>query len=774
MQRLILWHRLIPPVGEHHSDVVSAWTRSAGERMEAIGATVIAAAGTYVGSVVELDDLDRAMRLGLALLSEAEQAVVPEQGLRLCMSLTKGPIDQSPGIPAYTGSAIDRAQWLVSHADSGEFRLDKAARARAGSAYLFLETSHSDPVPGHTVDRAHPFRARERSIRHLNPAPLPREWKHALAPVEEMMRQPGGRGVILRGPSAGIDRWVTSLERERSLPLVLRIGPVPGGLEPLGGLRLALLRRWGQPVVVAAGLEPLGPDAAAAGQVLSQVAKGEALQRGEVAEALRLLLTAVDEEDRHPLLVLDPLDSIDMATLTVVGDATGSGRAPAMVIARLASDARVPTPLRRGDLTEITLPPIESSNAKEIAAVVLGPGTPDDIARRVAVIGGHTTLGIEEAARTLAASGDIVYVDPGFRWRDQPRAAGAAIPTEALIAERVALLSPMHRSILEVACVVPDGSPNSILDTLAGPQADDRTAHAACIEELAEQALLTPVIPGRPQTPSSHRLRSVVLDTMSPERTAEVHASVAQALLASPRGTFANASVGWFLTEGGHTRDGVVLLLDAAQAAIDCNFPSSAVRLAAAAVRADPSEETQRTASAMTQIIEQHPEYRRSERPSLRAASLHPSVELPPDPLPVNLIDQAIEAILARDFESADQHLDMAIAQGRGQTAIDRLRAVAQLARGDAQTAMQTLAASHHYDADNRREVARGSLTMALILLRSREVSLAIRCALRTLAIVRAERDPRGEAATMHLLANCYQALGRGADADAIREASPA
>jgi tetratricopeptide (TPR) repeat protein len=260
--------------------------------------------------------------------------------------------------------------------------------------------------------------------------------------------------------------------------------------------------------------------------------------------------------------------------------------------------------------------------------------------------------------------------------------------------------------------------------------------------------------------------------------------------------------------------------LIAARAAAQNGFSRSAVRLAAAAVQLDPSTETRKTVAEITRGMakklpkltpppgtvpraEPEPGIDRKTAPEIDwtpkrpsyanvAEALAASVEEEDQPTDVEVIEpelaeeedeaamhaqivaRAVEAIRARDFDEVERCAEFAIAAGGPRAAAERIRAMAQLARGDAGAAMRILARSRSttIDQDARAE-ARAALALALALLSSGDASQAIRSALGALATSRATRDPRGEAASLHTLAMCYRALGRKDDAMAIDDVSP-
>jgi tetratricopeptide (TPR) repeat protein len=230
---------------------------------------------------------------------------------------------------------------------------------------------------------------------------------------------------------------------------------------------------------------------------------------------------------------------------------------------------------------------------------------------------------------------------------------------------------------------------------------------------------------------------------------------------------FEKATVGYYLCEGGQEPEGARALLEAGHAAAKNGFLRAAVRLAAAAVQYDPSPETRAKATELSRSVTS-----RSVGGEEKTARV--TMSLPAPEPGSTLKDSAVSALLARDFDAVDRLLDIAVAEGHDQMAVDRFRAVALLTRGDLGDAIEALARVRRQDdapdgAVARDEVARGLLSMA----RGRSVE-GVRAALRALSMSRASGDLQGEAAALSTLALCYRALGRHDEAVRFDDASPA
>ncbi|MFW6051330.1 MAG: hypothetical protein ACODAU_09160 [Myxococcota bacterium] len=771
MERLVLWHRVLPEAREEddRTAAIADWTRRVVARMPQAGGQVLGTLGSAVAASFDLPDLPDALDLALELLDRADAESVP-----VAVGAAMGelePVDAPDGARlGWAGAAIDRAQLLANRARSGELVLGPAARDAASSLYLFGRQVRAGAVRGQAIDRGQPRReACRRFIRHLRPAPVPPSTDELLSPMRALAHAGGSQCVVLRGPpGAGARAWLEALEREVEPPLVLRIAGVPAALEPLGSLRRALCQQWGSPARVAASADAMGI-AKPGCERLMRIATGEAVPRAEAVETVRALLDGVGLGGRRPWVVLDPVHSIDPATFDVVGEALAGDEAPAaLVVARLGLEVPVPEALLRGGApTELVLPSMRSPDARAVAEVVLGEEPGSEVARRVAVLGGDTPLGVEEAARTLVASGDLVHSDGRFVWRVGPRTGVQAIPTEALIAERLAALEELPHRVLEAVCLTPHGTSPAVVSKVA---LADGLSEEDCRSSLERLRLEAFVRNGDELRPTSEILRQVVLQSMPPARNAELYRFLATALSREPHGAFASGTIGYCLAEGGHVRDGARALLEAARAALGAGFTRSAIRLAAGAVQFDPSEETRAAASKISRSMSSRPP-----PPRAGGATKVPVVDaIDDDNALSDLVQRTVRSLLDRDFDAAERFIDMAVAEGCDRPAADRLRAIAHLARGDHGAAMQALGRTHEGEERDPRRAARAALTRALVLMHGGEPSEAVRPGLRALSIARRLRDPRGEAAALHILSACYRALGRAADAEALEDASPA
>jgi tetratricopeptide (TPR) repeat protein len=342
--------------------------------------------------------------------------------------------------------------------------------------------------------------------------------------------------------------------------------------------------------------------------------------------------------------------------------------------------------------------------------------------------------------------------------------------------------------MLEMTCVAPPGFPPDVVHAAAGLDGLDAESREHSVARLRREALLaarergvraTPTGEEDELRPSSEAVRAVVLRSMPPARLAELHRFLADATRAhaSRSGALVRASIGHLRCEGGDTEAGSRELLEGATVAAHAGYDRSAVRIAASAVQYHPTAETRVAANRVTHALGA-----RAPMPVAR-----PSRPPPPRPRMATVVDaraipdpsagvgeEAIHALLAKDFERVDRCIELAIAEGRSLAAADRLRAMALLVRGDRMGAREACQRAREQSGEDPQQLARMAVLESWLRLGDGDLDEALRSALSALSIARRLRDPVGETAAMRTLALCYQILGRERDAKAIADAAPA
>ncbi len=562
-ERLILWHRWFPPKQEdsRHRAQIAAWQRSVSARFVVAGGDVLGTIGGSVAAAFDPAELMDVVEVALDLLDEADDAK-----MAVGFGAALGEIEEHEG--ACVGEAVERAQLLANRARGGELIVDPKTRAAAAADLLF---GRRVAAGGNSVDRVHTRRtASAEGIGELSSPVLPPVIDALRSQIERALQEKTTRTFVLRGPvGAGATELVSALDRALSPGRVLRIGASPGGVVPLASLRLALTRRVGTPAQVEKALGP------SAGPLLARVAAGELIAPSLLAPALAEL---VRQSGERPWVVLSPLSLVDGATLAALLEARASG-ADFVLFARFPLESPLPRPLVDLDepVVEHTLPPLKTADARVVAEAILGDATGDDVARRVAVLGGDTVLGVVEAARTLIATGDLVHDGERFVWRREPRHGAHAIGTEELLTERLELLADDARRLLEALCVIPDGSPRELLGEVAALDGVDARAFERGLSALAREALATGE---RYPRPASSLLRWRMLNLIPPARFTELHRFVSEVLrrreATEPP---LRAELGYYLLEGGLDAEARPELSAAVEALVSTGYERAARQL---------------------------------------------------------------------------------------------------------------------------------------------------------------------------------------------------
>ncbi len=544
---LVLWHRWLPRRAggpEAHAELAS-WRRTVAARLAVGGGEVVAQIGGSVVAVFEPAEAPDVLEMGLDLLEEAESS-----GIDVALAAALGPVEVLED--GLVGEAFERAQQLANRARLGELVLDASVREAVREAFLFGRQV-AGAWRGTTVDRANPRRVETAdAIGELAAPTFPPVGASLVAEVSMHLDAGTSRTFLLRGPvGAGAGEIVGLLGRERGEAPFFEIGASPGGLVPLGSLRLALLRAYGTPEEGTRAALDGGVPAAEADR-LGAVSAGELVPCGPLAGAVAALL---ESHAAHPWVMLSPLSQVDAATLAVLLRARET--CDFVIFGRLPTEAALPSPLASLDerVVEHVIPPLKTSDARFVAEQILGRDTDPEVARKVAVLGGDTVIGVVEAARTLIATGEVVRGEgEGFVWRAGPREGVDMISTEELLSERIELLDPEARQVLEALAVAPDGASRGLLEAVAGRDAIGPATFDQSLERLLREGFARDA--ERPR-PTSSLLRWRVLELTPAARSMELHRFFGEALAAQPCDHAPQiAELGYYLVEGGRHDEG--------------------------------------------------------------------------------------------------------------------------------------------------------------------------------------------------------------------------
>ena len=771
MERFVLWHRILPPAFEEEETTAAAgqWARYVTNEVQGGGGEVISSlAGTVVANFA-LHELKTAINLALRLLAEAESQPVPAGGLPIAFGLASGDIQRDKddaGHLTNSGSAIDRAQLLANQARAGEVVLDVESREAASRTYLFgrsVSTS-SFALHGEAIDRSRPLLEQCRqSVGLLHPAPVPASIRHALEPMKKAAAGSQTRVFYLKGElGIGARAGVFALRDELRPPTFLEIGAVPGGLEPLGGLRLALLKAWRTLEPTRQSLKKTEPGVADA---LKAIACATPPPREAAIHAFKATCRALQTEHGLPWIYVDRVGAVDPATLGVLGAALSDDTVAALLCIR-TTESSVPAGLRGLQrAATIDLPALDPNEALLVAAGILGPDASTEIATQLVITGGTTVLGITEAARTMIATGDIVREGNTFVWRDETAERRQHLGPRALLEERFATLDTSSMRFLEIACTALPASSAQVVDAAVALDGIPDGTRTRALEALVNDGLLTPQ--GKPD---SELLRRAVVQRMPPARRTEAYRFVAHALhTAEPLvGPSMAATVGAYLCEGGDLTRGAHAILEAGSLAADNGYTSAAVRLAAAAVQYQPDAETREGASEISRAVRLP-----SGPPKDEEQDERPTIPILDEELD-DPIEEIVQTLKEGDHDKFDALIESSIAAGGDLTGAHCLRVVSYVSREDVPAAKQALEAAKKSPNQTPTAAIRIAIASSCLQLARGRGRDAMINALEALAAARAQEDGPGEAAALKMVSVTCLAAGLESDANRLAHVAEA
>ena len=767
-ERIVLWVRCVPK-RDFSESAAGNWVDKTVTRAHISGAQVLLTVGNAVLITFDGIELEDAVEFARHSIEESSQ---PDAGCSVHVGLSLGDveIERDEELLSLRGAAFNRAQLLGYRARAGEIVFDEWAEQRGEELFLFGHEVVAERVRGYVLDRAF-WNKREcrQTLALLKPSPIPNSAWHVFEQLRALSAAPSQQRIALYGdaPAASLDLVERSLA-SLNPTLQLRVSRHAGALRPLGSLALALRRLWPEAADLEhAELSPVTRD------ILRAVIDGDGVAGSHVIAALTSLLRSYVSDDSRPSVVLEELPDIDPATLGVIAETLMAPDLDVLLIMTLTTSASVPTQfVATGGVHELVLPPLPSEDRVAIAQTVLGLAADDEIAQRVAMVGGESPLSVVEAVRTLVSSGDLVLRDERFSWRLGPRLGAAAVPVEALITERVAGLLPIAYRVLEAVSVAPTAASREFVAQVAardGMSAEEFTTglHALMSEGFLDESLSLGL--------ADAAVRGALRNIMPPARVAELHRFVADLLreqLVSPG--FASGEIAFHLAEGGQTSEAALALVHAAHAAVEAGFQRVALRLLATAVDWDGSAQIRKAASELAHSVDvlnappsrTTPPAADDEYEELKSEDLVQTRDLAQAAM-----RSALQAFIERDYDAVERWLDAAVAAGGGRAAAQRVLAMVHLARGEHEDAMRTLPRSNAAETPAALR-ARETLSWALLHLSGGEVQRGVRDALEALAQNRQLKDERGESAALHVLALGYRLLDRAADADGIEAAA--
>jgi hypothetical protein len=775
MERVIVWHRWSPPADPGREAIAFSlgWRDLSRDRLLAAEAELLVELGGSAVFSLEVTKVTRAIEICLSVIRDAEREESNAGGLSFGVAVGSiGRVPQDGG--SWVGDALDRAQALANAAGTHELVLDGAAQAATSNVFLFArEVALGPGLSGAVLDRAFPRRADcQRALAHLKKPPFAAEGQAQFEALRRLAKSPGRHRVLLVGPhGSGVGQWIARVTSELAPPSWLDVRALGASLAPLSGLMYALRRlpNAASPENVLVRDDEGDRQARAA---LVAVREGRGVSRREAVLALRQYIARCALPGRRAVISVDPSAEIDPGTVGVIAEAVRENGPDVLLMMRLLLESKPPEALR-GGLAEVRVRGLSQAESRTLAAAMLGVDPPNDVARRAAAMGGASPLAVAEALRVLVASGDVVFDAGVFRWRRGPAGRLNTLGLDALLEERYdALAAPLRRA-LEVLATVPDADDRALCAEVAESDGLFEETFARAVEELDTLGLARVDARG---TSVSETMRQVVQLAMTPARSLELHGNVARALArrVAPEHDFARATLAYFLARAGSVTEAAEMFLEVASCAGQHGFVRAGVRLAAAAVEADPSETT-RTRAA--QIAERLSERQLATRTSPLGTGTLPALR-PEEPRRPSLDvasqarTRAVQAILARDFDEVERAVELLVAAGRDAASVDRLRAVTLLVKGDRDGATLLLTRLREAANGGGGESPKLLLTLALLAIAGGELTEAVRGGLRALSLARQGLDTSGERACLSVLALCYLGLGREAEAQRLAQAA--
>lgn len=776
-ERTVLWIR---SVTDQDQDPASCahWLNHVLGSVRAKGGAVELRVGMAVVASFDSIDIDAAVSCARELIDDARESQ-PAYAVHIGLALGEVSTDDATAPSHRSGAAWDRAQVLSHRARAQEVIFDEAAEQRGQECWLFAREVRAQRVRGYVLESVHWHKQLCRAaLQHLRPTPVPHSSLPVLDELLSLQARSGQQRVLLRAHSeaAGYD-CIERMLMHRSPSLLLVVGANAGCLRPLGSLAAALRRAL--PTDEALASAAPHPEQQACLQALMS---GVAVQRADVVEALSMLLTEHAYDDDRPLLVFEQLPEVDPASLAVLAEVLMAKEMSALVLVTLTQDASAPAQIVSAhEIHELSIADLAIEERAALARAALSRSATDEVAVRVATLGGPDITGLAEALRTLVSSGDLIWEDGSFAWRTGPRQSAGIVPVDALLTERVLGLPEAAYRVLEIICCCPRHMGRELALALAAQDGLDADAFDSGLLPLLREGWVDQWLS---MGSADANVRAVMRNLIPPARAAELHGFAAEIVRAHmPEPGFGSGEVAYHLFEAARLSEAARALVEAAHAAMETGFQRMALRLLATAVEWDPSTQIRKAARALARSV------RPPRQPPLAAsgdtAPVQPhsvTGESAADgdgshthegKLGQSALNCALAALTRRDFDATERWLDAMLADGGSLAPALRVLALSHLMRGDPDSAALVLQRRQSREGPVATR-ARDMLAWGLVRLAQGDANQAIRLSLASLSLARRQPDSRGEAAALQVLSFAYHGLGREPDALQLEAAAAA
>jgi len=445
-----------------------------------------------------------------------------------------------------------------------------------------------------------------------------------------------------------------------------------------------------------------------AGRIVARIApprlRSEAALRGAIAES------------GGAWVYVDPVESAEGSVLAAV---IASSPTTQRWVLRVDANASMPfVP----DERTIALEPLGHNDLRAVCASLLGPDVGERIVRAI-VRRAHGLPGrVVELARAAVQSGEVLWDGEAFHPRSV-RLLGATGQSRDAVARRIEDVPARARRALSVLLTLGDGIREA--DGLAALRGTMSSFPRELVTDLEELRILR-IRDGRLWVRRSTQ-------SQIPERDEAARTLREKRIL--PR-----ASEGEAHLASGRVRDAGSPFVEAAAMALEAGLQAAAVRYTAAAVPSDADVETlnEDLVQAVRTI----------------AKVLGPAV-----------VTEALVVHVPRSFDPATlDHAAEQFASRKDNEGAERMQALAEIVRGNAQKALQ-ITGRHGSDASGKSQ-----LIAAIAQASAGDVSTGVRTALAALAGARRGGDVAGEAAALAVLGSLYRTAGRDDDARMLGE----
>ncbi len=459
------------------------------------------------------------------------------------------------------GPTVHLASRMEQLASPGTVRLT-AATARLAEGFLDLRALGQVPVKGlsHPVEAfdlvgvgAARTRLQAAAGRGLTPFVGRQGELATLERTRELVAAGQGQIVALVGdPGVGKSRLFHELTRGSGMRpwLLLEGTSVSSGragawapvvdllktyldIPPGEGRRRRTEKVLGKILMLDEGLKPIVPALLALLDLPVDDAAWQALdppqRRRRTLDGLKTLL--VRESQRQPLaLVLEDLHWIDGETQALL-----DGLVESLPTCRILLLVNYRPEYRHGwgsraHYTQLRIDPLAATGAEELLSSLLGdaPGLAQLRQRLLAASEGNP-LFLEESVRNLVDAGVLAGTRGDYRLARQPGELEVPASVAAIIAARIDRLSPAEKSVLQLASVIGEDVPLTLIEALAERPPDE--LHGTLADLRARELLYeTRLFPDIAYAFRHGLTRRVAYDGLLHESRRALHARVAQAL----------------------------------------------------------------------------------------------------------------------------------------------------------------------------------------------------------------------------------------------------